>query len=62
MILGGKDSLFDAQFPHSDLEDFEVGDLIDHGRNRAGVIVSVIGHVNAFLPEQQSTKRGAPLV
>src|SRR5258707_12140995 len=39
MILGRKQSLFDAQFTDSYLEDFEVGDLVHHRTSSAIVIV-----------------------
>ena len=51
VILGGEYPLFDAEFAKGDLQDFEIGDLVNHGRDGALVIVIVLGHVNSFLAE-----------
>ena len=50
VILGREKPLLDAQFAQRDLEDLEVGDLIDHrlDGSRMIVIVTVVGHRRNF--------------
>ena len=42
VVLGGEKPLLDAQLAQRDLENLEVGDLIDHRLDGARVIVIVI--------------------
>ncbi len=42
VLLGGEDALLDAQLAQRDLEDLEVGDLVDHRLDGAVVVVVVV--------------------
>jgi hypothetical protein len=53
MVMSGEEPLFDAQLAQRNLEDLEVGDLIDHGLDGAVVVVVVVvvvvGHILPFI-------------
>jgi hypothetical protein len=54
MFLRGEDSLLNAQFAKSDLQDLKVGDLIHHGGGGAIVIVIVVIRCHAEGPFEES--------
>lgn len=53
----GEDALLYAQFAQCDFQHFEIGDLVDHRRHRALMVVvmvvmrTVLGHAKTLLPE-----------